>query len=104
VEETTFGGSKLACVCSAMKIRASPSCSKVLTTMMRCRPVISSFSDDDIMTMGARAHAHAFYDPRGPIAIVATSVESISNMHRFMNLAAGKRPIRLFVAVEDARA
>ena len=68
------------------------------------RAAVGCFSDDDIMTMGARAQAYAFYNPRGPIAIVATSVESISNMRRFMNLAAGNRPIRLFVAVEEARA
>src|SRR5579871_5615353 len=49
------------------------------------------FSGDDIMTMGARAQAYAFYDPRGPIAIVATSLESIEYMRRFMNLAAGDR-------------
>jgi hypothetical protein len=65
---------------------------------------IHHFSDDDIMTLGARAQAYAFYDPRGPIAIVATSLESIEYMRRFMNLAAGDRPIRLFVAVEQARA
>ena len=68
------------------------------------RAAVGRFSDDDIMTMGARAQAYAFYDPRGPIAVVATSLESISNMRRFMNLAAGDRPIRLFVAVEEARA
>lgn len=63
-----------------------------------------NFSDDDIMTLGARAQAYAFYDPRGPIAIVAASLESIEYMRRFMNLAAGERPIRLFVSVEQARA
>jgi hypothetical protein len=65
---------------------------------------VHCFSDDDIMTMGARAQAYAFYDPRGPIAIVATDLESIEHMRRFMNFAAGDRPIRLFVAVEEARA
>jgi hypothetical protein len=68
------------------------------------REALLSFSDDDIMTMGARAQAYAFYDPRGPVAIVADSVESIAYMRRFMNLAQGERPIRLFVTVEDARA
>ena len=63
-----------------------------------------SLSDDDIMTMGARAQAYAFYDPRGPVAIVADSLESIAYMRRFMNLAMGKRLIRLFVTVEVARA
>jgi hypothetical protein len=68
------------------------------------REAVLGFSDDDIMTMGARAQAYAFYDPRGPVAIVADSLESIAYMRRFMNLAGGERPIRLFVAVEDARA
>jgi hypothetical protein len=68
------------------------------------RAAVGCFSDDDIMTLGARAQAYAFYDPRGPVAIVATNLGSIENMRRFMNLAAGNRLIRLFVAVEDARA
>jgi hypothetical protein len=62
------------------------------------------FSDDDIMTMGASAQAYAVYDPRGPVAIVAASLEMIGYMSRFANLAAGDRPIKLFVAVEQARA
>jgi hypothetical protein len=68
------------------------------------REAVHVFSDDDIMTMGARAQAYALYDPRGPIAIVAASVETIEYMRRFMNLAVGERPISLFVAVEQARA
>jgi hypothetical protein len=68
------------------------------------RDAVHHFSDDDIMTMGARAQAYAFYDPRGPIAIVATSVEAIECMRRFMNLAVGDRPIRLFAAVKQAQA
>ena len=68
------------------------------------RGAVHCFSDDDIMTMGARAQAYAFYDPRGPIAIVASDVKSIEYMRRFMNLATGNRPIRLFGAVEEARA
>lgn len=68
------------------------------------REAVRFFSDDDIITMGARAQAYAFYDPRGLIAIVAATVESIEYMRRFMNLAAGSRPISLFVAIEEARA
>jgi hypothetical protein len=64
---------------------------------------VHHFSDDDIMTMGARAQAYAVYDPRGPIAIAATDLVSIEHMRRFINLAVGDRPIRLFV-VEEARA
>jgi hypothetical protein len=67
------------------------------------REAVGRFSDDDIMTMGARARAYAFYDPRGPVAIVAANLETIEYMRRFMNLAIGDRPIRLFVAVEEAR-
>jgi hypothetical protein len=68
------------------------------------REAVHCFSDDDIMTLGARAQAYAVYDPRGPIAFVAASLESIEYMRRFMNLAVGERPIKLFVAVEQARA
>jgi hypothetical protein len=68
------------------------------------REAVGSFSDDDIMTMGAWAQAYAFYDPRGPVGIVATTPKSFENMRRFMNLAVGDRPIRLFAAVEEAQA
>jgi hypothetical protein len=67
------------------------------------RAGVGRFSDDDIMAMGARAQAYALYDPRGPVAVVATSLDSIANMRRFQNLAVGNRPIRLFVAFELAR-
>jgi hypothetical protein len=68
------------------------------------REAVGCFSDDDIMTMGAWARAYANYDPRGPAAIVATNPKSIENLRRFMNLATGNRPIRLFAAVEEAQA
>jgi hypothetical protein len=68
------------------------------------RGAVLAFGDEDIMTLGARAQAYRIYDPRGPIGIVATSVESIEYVQRFMNLARGDRPIRLFVAIEQARA
>lgn len=68
------------------------------------REAVGCFSDDDIMTMGACAQAYALYDPRGPIGIVTANPKSIENLRRFMNLAAGDRPIRLFSAVEEAQA
>jgi len=76
----------------------------VYPKLIDTREAVHYFSDDDIMTLGARAQAYAFYESRGPIAIVAASLESIEYMRRFINLAAGERPIRLFAAVEQARA
>ena len=68
------------------------------------REAVGCFSEDDIMTMGARAQAYAFYDPRGPVAVVASRLESIENMRRFMNLAYGGRPLKLFGSIEPAEA
>ncbi len=56
------------------------------------------------MTMGAWAQAHAIHDPRGPFAIVASNPKSFENLYRFMNLAVGDRPIRLFTVMDEAQA
>ena len=68
------------------------------------REAVGYFSDDDIMMMGAWAQAYALYDPRGPVGFVTANPKSIENLRRFMNLATGDRPIRLFAAVEEAQA
>lgn len=68
------------------------------------REMDPQLSDDDVMVLGARASAYAAFDPRGAVAAVAVTVEAREAVHRYMNFAGAKRPMRLFTSVEDARA
>jgi hypothetical protein len=61
-------------------------------------------SDDDVMELGARVSAYAAYEPRGPIAAVATKPKAGEILQRFMNLGGADRPMRLFASVEEAMA
>ena len=61
-------------------------------------------SNDDVMVLGARVSAYAAFDPRGPIAAVATRPVASEILQRFMNLGGAERPIRLFATVEEAMA
>lgn len=68
------------------------------------REMDAQLSDDDVMVIGARVSAYAAYDPRGAVAVVATSTEARDAVRRYMNFAGAKRSIQLFTTVEDARA
>jgi hypothetical protein len=61
-------------------------------------------SDDDVMVLGARVSAYAAFDPRGPVAAIATEPPVRDMLQRFMNLGGADRPMRLFTAVEPAMA
>ncbi len=61
-------------------------------------------SDADVMVLGARVSAYAEYDPRGPVAAVATTAQAGFILQRFMNLGSARRPMRLFSSVDEARA
>jgi hypothetical protein len=71
--------------------------------LIDARDAVADWSDDDVMVLGAYARAYAFYDPRGPVAAVATDHNTIEYLRRFINLATGDRPIRLFASLEKAR-
>lgn len=60
-------------------------------------------SDADVMVLGARVSAYAAYDPRGPVAAVATDRQAGYILQRFMNLGSAQRPMRLFSSVDEAR-
>jgi hypothetical protein len=60
-------------------------------------------SDDDVMVLGARVSAYAAFDPRGPVAAVATGPAASALLQRFMNLGGAQRPMRLFTSVDEAR-
>jgi hypothetical protein len=53
-------------------------------------------SDDDLMTLGAWVSAFQQYDPRGPIAILCTTLKTENTMRRYMNLGGAKRAVKTF--------
>ncbi len=61
------------------------------------------FSDEDVMVLGARVSAYAAFEPRGPLALVGGSEETMNLLRRFMNLGQAKREAMLFRHVKDAR-
>jgi hypothetical protein len=61
-------------------------------------------NDDDVMVLGARVSAYAAFEPRGPVAAVATEPESREILQRFMNLGDADRPMRLFASINEATA
>lgn len=67
------------------------------------REMDAQLSDDDVMVIGARVSAYAAYDPRGPVAAVAVTVEARDAVRRYMNFAGAKRPVQLFTTMEEAR-
>lgn len=68
------------------------------------RDGLPQLSDDDVMVLGARVSAYAAFDPRGPVAAVATTAAACAMLQRFMNLGSADRPMRLFTSVDEARA
>lgn len=71
--------------------------------LIDAREAEPQFSDADVMVLGARVSAYAAFDPRGPVAAVATSQQAGGILQRFMNLGSAQRPMRLFSSVDEAR-
>jgi CheY-like chemotaxis protein len=66
------------------------------------RELDSRLTEDDMQALGARVRANSAFDPRGPIAAVATSPEAWAAVQRFKELAGAKRPVEIFAALNDA--
>ena len=61
-------------------------------------------SDHDVLMLGARMSAYASnLEPRGAVAIIAPDEEASDLAKRFINLAASKRPAKVFLAEDEAR-
>lgn len=62
------------------------------------------YSDDDVMTMGARLSAYTATVASGPLAVVGLSDEVEMTYRRFVNVSPSKRPAKLFRTEAAARA
>ena len=60
--------------------------------------------EGDVMQIGARLQAYARADLKGgPVAFVADDGEATDYFRRYLNLAGGERPARIFAKVLPAR-
>ena len=62
------------------------------------------YSDDDVMTMGARLSAYTATMASGPLAVVGLSGKVQVAYKRFVNVSPSKRPAALFKTEAEARA
>jgi hypothetical protein len=62
-----------------------------------------TYSDDDVMKMGARLSAYTAALPSGPLAVVGQA-KLRSTFRRFVNISPSERPARFFASEEKARA
>jgi hypothetical protein len=60
------------------------------------------YSDDDVMTMGARLSAYTATVASGPLAVVGLSDLVAETFARFINISPSKRPARLFKTEAEA--
>lgn len=61
------------------------------------------YSDDDVMTMGARLSAYTATMASGPLAVVGLSGKVEVAFRRFVNVSPSKRPAALFKTEAEAR-
>lgn len=62
------------------------------------------YSDDDVMTMGARLSAYTATMASGQLAVVGLSGKVEVAFRRFVNVSPSKRPAALFKTDAEARA
>ncbi len=60
-------------------------------------------SDDDVMALGARIRAYAGLASMGPLALVASSPQSLERARLFAVLADARRPLKIFSELHLAR-
>ena len=60
------------------------------------------YSDDDVMTMGARLSAYTATVASGPLAVVGLTDLVEETFRRFVNISPSKRPARLFKTEAEA--
>ncbi|MFO1081249.1 MAG: hypothetical protein U1E23_11575 [Reyranellaceae bacterium] len=68
------------------------------------RRLDSRLTDEDMAALAGAVRANAEFDPRGPIAAVATTPQARAAIERFKALGGARRPIEIFETVEGAKA
>lgn len=67
------------------------------------RTAFGTYTDADVMAMGARLSAYATIAPRGALALVPAPDTSIELADRILNLGKDERPAKAFLSIDEAR-
>jgi hypothetical protein len=67
------------------------------------RTATGTYTDADVMAMGARLSAYATMGKRGALAVVPASQKYAELAERLLNLGKDGRPAKAFVSIDDAR-
>jgi hypothetical protein len=67
------------------------------------RTAHGTYTDADVMALGARLAAYATLGPRGALALVPAPDASLELTERLLNLGKGGRPAKAFLSIGEAR-
>jgi hypothetical protein len=67
------------------------------------RTATGTYTDADVMALGARLAAYATLDKRGALALVPAPDTSLELSDRLLNLGKDGRPAKAFQSIDDAR-
>ena len=67
------------------------------------RTAYGSYTDADVMALGARLAAYATHGPRGALALVPAPDVSLELIDRLLNLGKEGRPAKAFLSIDAAR-
>ena len=67
------------------------------------RTAHGTYTDADVMAMGARMAAYATMGNRGALAVVPASQKYVELADRLLNLGKDGRPAKAFLSIEEAR-
>ena len=67
------------------------------------RTAYGTYTDADVMALGARLSAYETYGPRGALALVPAPEFSLELVDRLLNLGKGGRPAKGFLSIDAAR-
>jgi hypothetical protein len=67
------------------------------------RTATGTYTDDDVMALGARLAAYATLGKRGALALVPAPDTSLELVDRLLNLGKDGRPAKGFLSIDEAR-
>jgi hypothetical protein len=67
------------------------------------RTATGTYTDADVMALGARLSAYATMGKRGALALVPASQKYVELIDRLLNLGKDGRPAKAFLSIDDAR-
>ena len=67
------------------------------------RTAYGTYTDADVMALGARMAAYVTAGPRGALALIPASQKYVELADRLLNLGKDGRPAKAFLSIDEAR-